>query len=69
MPRGPNRIRKSEVTRILDAGRTAGAKSARVILKDGEIFANFDFSDHTVSPNSDDVGLPPETPDDLRKLI
>jgi hypothetical protein len=48
-PRGPNRFRKSELTRILRAGRSAGAKHARVVFKDGKIVANFDFSVDTAS--------------------
>ena len=68
-PRGPNRFRKSELTQILRAGRSAGAKHARVTFKDGKIVANFDFSVDTASPNNDEDGLRSEMADDLRSLI
>jgi hypothetical protein len=43
-PRSPNRFRERELARMLRAGRSAGAKCARVALaEDGKIIADFDF--------------------------
>ena len=66
-PRGPNRFRERELARILRAGRSAGAKSARVVCgQDGKIIADFDFSGGVALDEHGDDASPSE---DLRKLI
>jgi hypothetical protein len=69
-PRGLNRFRERELARILRAGRSAGAKCARVVLgQNGTIITDFDFSGDLALGKDGDDALQSETPDDLRKLI